>query len=69
MNLSDTHTRTCRAHASVEKSVSLPVFAAIELINSMQQNYKNAALNRIDEGTKICAESGVCILDLSVLFV
>lgn len=35
----------------------------------MQQNYKNAALNRIDEGTKICAESGVCILDLFVLFV
>lgn len=33
--------------------------APIELINSMQQNYKNAALNRIDEGTKICAESGV----------
>ncbi|CAH8358878.1 unnamed protein product [Eruca vesicaria subsp. sativa] len=33
--------------------------APIELINSMQQNYKNAALNRLEEGTKICAESGV----------
>lgn len=42
---------------------------AIELINSMQENYKNAGLNRLDEGTKICAESGVCLhLNHSLLF-
>ncbi|VVA94481.1 unnamed protein product [Arabis nemorensis] len=33
--------------------------APMELINSMQENYKNAALNRLHLGTKICAEIGV----------
>ncbi|CAE5963398.1 unnamed protein product [Arabidopsis arenosa] len=33
--------------------------APIELINSMQENYRNAGLNRLEEGTKICAEIGV----------
>ncbi|ESQ28441.1 hypothetical protein EUTSA_v10019262mg [Eutrema salsugineum] len=32
---------------------------AMELINSMQENHKNAGLNRLEEGAKICAESGV----------
>ncbi|KAG5380577.1 hypothetical protein IGI04_028419 [Brassica rapa subsp. trilocularis] len=54
MNVSDTHARAVH-----KLSVLFCFLAAIELINSMQQNYKNAALNRIEEGTKICAESGV----------
>ncbi|CAN8238815.1 unnamed protein product [Cochlearia groenlandica] len=33
--------------------------APMELINSMQENHKNAGLNRLREGIKICAESGV----------
>ncbi|XP_010542168.1 PREDICTED: universal stress protein A-like protein [Tarenaya hassleriana] len=33
--------------------------APIELINSMQENHKNAGLNRLEEGKKICAEHGV----------
>ncbi|KFK41240.1 hypothetical protein AALP_AA2G104000 [Arabis alpina] len=33
--------------------------APMELINSLQENYKNAALKRLEEGTKICAEIGV----------
>ncbi|KAL1223318.1 Universal stress protein A-like protein [Cardamine amara subsp. amara] len=33
--------------------------APFELINSMQENYKNAALNRLEEGNKICAAIGV----------
>ncbi|EOA34516.1 hypothetical protein CARUB_v10022059mg [Capsella rubella] len=33
--------------------------APIELIDSMKENHKNAGLNRLAVGTKICAEMGV----------